>query len=611
MFLLAPQAVRISKLFFMDKIRNFSIIAHIDHGKSTLADRMLEVTKTLADRDMKQQVLDQMELERERGITIKMTPVTMNYRLEDDNYQLNLIDTPGHVDFSYEVSRALSAVEGAVLLVDATQGVEAQTLSVLQIARKLELVIVPAVTKIDARNAQPDKRAAELAGLLDISSDGVLRVSGKTGEGVENLLARLIKDVPAPTAGRVDYPRGLIFDFDYTPHRGVVAYTRVFSGSFSDNQNLRLLAADRDFQAAEVGVFAPEPQRRDELTTGSVGYVVTGIKEPGVVSIGDTITQKAAKAKPLPGYQPPQPVVWASLFPENQDEFETLKNALERLLLVDSSLQFERDKSPGLGQGYRVGFLGKLHMEITVERLRRDFGLDLITTSPSVAFKVTDDSGNTETIRTPAKFPHYGDVSSVEEPWTTLTLRTPARFISEIMSLIYDQNGEVLETETVGEGEFLNITAELPLRELMRGFFSRLKQVSSGFASLSYELADLRPADVVKLDILVADDVVPALSSIVARERLEASAREMVEKLYDLLDKQVVPVRIQARAEGRIIASETLAATRKDVTAGLYGGDYSRKKKQLKAQREGKKRLAEEVKVQIPSDVYVQMMREN
>lgn len=594
----------------MNNIRNFSIIAHIDHGKSTLADRMLEVTKTVADRDMKEQVLDQMDLERERGITIKMTPVTMRHELDSQEYQLNLIDTPGHVDFSYEVSRALRAVEGAVLLVDSSQGIEAQTLAVLSIAQELDLTIVPAVTKIDSRNARPDEVALELAELLDVPMDTIARVSGKTGEGVEDLLARIIAAVPPPTETEGSTPQGLVFDFDYSSHRGIVAYTRIFSGSFNTKGKLKLLAAGRNFIPAEVGIFSPTAVPQDELGEGSVGYIVTGIKQPGVVSIGDTITTADANLKPLAGYNPPQPVVWASVFPENQDQFNALENALQRLLLTDSSLQFEREKSSGLGQGFRCGFLGRLHMEVAVERLRRDYNLDLITTSPSVAFQVTTKAGETETIRTPSHFPHYGEIAEIKEPWVSATIRTPNDFMSDIMSIVYEHEGEVVDTAS-GQSERLTVTAEMPLRELMRGFFTALKQSSSGFASLSYEVIDYRPADVTRMEVLVSSDEVPALATIVSAQRLERRARETVEKLKELLPQQVVSVRIQAQADGRIIASETLRASRKDVTAGLYGGDYSRKKKKLTAQREGKKKLQDEVNVRIPSDVYIKMMRED
>jgi len=594
----------------MNNIRNFSIIAHIDHGKSTLADRMLEVTQTISDREMKEQVLDQMDLERERGITIKMTPVTMQYESKGEKYQLNLIDTPGHVDFSYEVSRALRAVEGAVLLVDATQGVQAQTLAVLSIARELGLTIVPAVSKIDARNADVDTVVMELAELLDVSTDEVARVSGKTGEGVKALLEQIIASVSAPEEFNQDSLQGLVFDFDFSPHRGVVAYIRIFSGEIAKNKKLKLLAANQTFAAAEVGIFSPTALPQDKLSSGSVGYVVTGIKEPGVVSIGDTITTADANIKLLAGYEPPQPVVWASVFPENQDDFTTLEQSLERLLLTDSSLQFEREKSAGLGQGFRCGFLGRLHMEVIIERLRRDFNLDLITTSPSVAFEVTNSKGETELIRTPSHFPHYGEIKDIKEPWVELTIRTPKEHISDIMTIVYDHEGEVLETIS-NQSTRLTVVAQMPLRELMRGFFTSLKQASSGFASLSYEIIDYRPADVVRLEVLVSKEEVPALASIVSRARMERQAREIVERLKELLPQQVVMVRIQAQAEGRIIASETLAASRKDVTAGLYGGDFSRKKKKIKAQRKGKKRLQDQVRVRIPSDVYIKMMRDD
>jgi len=416
--------------------------------------------------------------------------------------------------------------------------------------------------------------------------------------------------VPAPAQRNSDIPQGLVFDFDYSSHRGIVAYTRIFSGQFSKNNKLKLLAADRKFIPAEVGVFSPVAKPQDNLSAGSVGYVVTGIKEPGVVSIGDTITSTDADIQPLAGYDPPQPVVWASVFPENQDQFTNLENALERLLLTDSSLQYEREKSAGLGQGFRCGFLGRLHMEVAIERLRRDYNLDLITTSPSVAFKVTTKDGKTETIRTPSRFPHYGEIEEIQEPWVSATIRTPSDYMSDIMSIVYEHEGEVVDTES-GKSDRLTVTAEMPLRELMRGFFTALKQVSSGFASLSYEVVEYQPADVTRLEVLVAKEPVPALATIVSEQRLDRRARETVEKLKELLPQQVVSVRIQAEARGRVIASETLRASRKDVTAGLYGGDYSRKKKKLKAQREGKKKLQDRVSVRIPSDVYIKMMRDD
>ncbi len=539
-----------------------------------------------------------------------MTPATMRYDLDGESYELNMIDTPGHVDFSYEVSRALRAVEGTVLLVDATQGIEAQTLSVLSIAKELDLTIVPAVTKIDARHAEIERVVKEVAELVSVPKDEVVRVSGKEGTGVDNLLARIISDISPPTGDPEAPTKGLVFDFDYSSHRGVVAYSRIFSGELSDDESLTLLAADRDFSAAEVGIFSPDMKPVDTVDCGSVGYVVTGVKEPGVVKIGDTLASSDEGVDPLAGYDPPQPVVWASIFPEDQDKFGQLQNALERLLLTDSSLKFEREKAVGLGQGFRCGFLGRLHMEVTVERLRRDFDIELITTSPSVAYHVETEDGETKTVRTPARFPHYGDIASVEEPWVNVTIRTPGDYISDIMTIVYDYEGEVMETISDEASDQLTVTADLPLRAMMTGFFTSLKQSSSGFASLSYDIGEYRPADVVKLDVLVAKEEVPALSQVVSRRQLDTRAREVVEKLHELLPQQVVSVRIQARAEGRIIAAETLAATRKDVTEGLYGGDYSRKKKKLKAQREGKKRLKDEVNVQIPSDVYVEMMRE-
>ena len=591
----------------MNHLRNFSIIAHIDHGKSTLADRLLEKTGTIPERKMRDQVLDRMDLERERGITIKMQPVRMRY----GEYVLNLIDTPGHIDFSYEVSRALKAVEGVLLLVDSTQGIQAQTLTTLSAASAAGCVIVPVVSKIDSPYARVAEVKQELAHLLSVSPETVLAVSGKTGEGVEELLRAIIDRVPAPRAG-AEETRGLIFDFSYTSHRGVVVYLRVFDGEFKKGQPLAFRAAGEEFIALETGIFTPEETPADSLGAGEIGYIVTGIKEPGVVAVGDTIGASKGMLAPLPGYERPHPVVWASVYPESQDDLPLLRQSLERLRLSDSSLSFEEESSGVLGRGFRCGFLGLLHLEIITERLRREFSLTLIVTIPTISYHVTNKHGTKEMIYTPARFPEHGDILQIEEPWAKVIIITPADSVSPIIQMLYEHEAITGDTKTFEDGR-IELAAEMPLRELMRGFFDKLKSVSAGYASLSYEIIDTRPADVVRLDILVAEEPIPAFARVVSRRRVETEAERMVEKLESILPKQLFVTKIQARALGRIIASRTLSAMRKDVTGYLYGGDVSRKKKLLEKQKRGKKKLLEHGtgRVNIPEDVFMKMVQES
>jgi GTP-binding protein LepA len=593
------------------EIRNFSIIAHIDHGKSTLADRLLERTGTIEARKMRDQFLDKMDLERERGITIKMQPVRMKYRAENGkDYIFNLIDTPGHIDFSYEVSRAMKAVEGVILLVDSTQGVQAQTLTTLSMARAAGCVIVPVISKIDSPYARPDEIRESLAKLLSVSPDTVLAVSGRTGEGVNELLEAIVVRVPAPRASEADEPRALIFDFSYSTHRGVAVYVRVFDGSFKKGTSLTFRAANRQFAALETGIFTPEETPADELSAGEIGYLVTGIKEPGVVAVGDTVGLAKGQLEALPGYARPHPVVWASVYPESQDDLPMLRQALERLRLSDSSLSFEEESSGVLGRGFRCGFLGMLHLEIITERLRREFNLALIVTIPTIAYHVTDKKGKRETYYTPSKFPSYGDVEIIEEPWVKVILITPPESLSSLIQLFHEHEANITHTENYSDGR-IELTAEMPLRELMRGFFDRVKNVSSGYASLSYEFLDDRPADVVRLDILVADEEVPAFARIISRRRVEVEAERMVEKLHAVLPRQQFVTKIQGQALGRIVASRTLSAVRKDVTAGLYGGDVSRKNKLLQKQKKGKKKLKAHGRVEIPEEVFMKMVQES
>ncbi|MBI5003743.1 elongation factor 4 [Candidatus Kaiserbacteria bacterium] len=605
----------------MQNIRNFSIIAHIDHGKSTLADRMLELTGTIEARRMQDQVLDRMDLERERGITIKMQPVRMNWNYKGRSFVLNLIDTPGHVDFAYEVSRALSAVEGVVLLVDATQGVEAQTLSVLSVAKQLGLVIIPVVSKIDAPHARVPEITSELSLLLGCDESEVLGASGKTGAGVADVLNAIIERVPPPyqmeteaaVSTRRDHgTQGLIFDFGYSDHRGVIVYLRIFSGKISKGDSLRFVAANADFNALEVGVLMPEESPRDSLVEGEIGYIVTGVKKPGIASVGDTITLARDPAPGLPGYYSPTPVIWASVYPESQDDLPVLRQSLERLRLSDSSLSYEEESSGVMGKGFRCGFLGMLHMEIITERLRREFNMDLVVTMPTTVYEVTHMNGTVEDVYAPARFPDDGTAKGVRELWTKIDVMTPPAYLGAVTQLLYDHEAIVGDTETLPDGK-TQISAEMPLRELMRGFFDKLKSISSGFASLSYKVIGMRAADVVRLDILVAEELALAFTRIVSRRRVQHEAEAMVERLEKLLPRQMFELKIQARAHGRIIASRRLSAMKKDVTQHMYGGDITRKMKLREKQKKGKKKMLARGKgqVDIPHDVFLKVVRES
>ena len=600
-------------------IRNFSIIAHIDHGKSTLSDRMLEITKTVEARKMKDQVLDQMDLERERGITIKMQPVRMEYESGGEHYILNLIDTPGHIDFSYEVSRAQKAVEGAILLVDSTQGVQAQTLSVLELAKEAGLTIIPVLNKVDLATSRVEEVRGEIVELLGCDPSEVLSVSGKTGEGVEDLLKAIVERVPPPTPDEQDQAhstssgqaRALIFDFAYSTHRGVILYVRMFGGSVKRADKLRFASSGRDFGVNELGVFVPSEKAVDTLGPGEIGYIVTGIKEPGVASVGDTLLRPGASGgKPFPGFKHPAPVVWASLYPEDQDDFADLKMWLERIRLSDSSLSFEEEQSGSLGRGFRAGFLGMLHMEIVTERLRREGGLQLIVASPTITYKATMKDGSTKTIYNASLFPDEGSYTQVEEPWVEVRIITPNDYVGNLVQLFHDHEAIQSDMHNFGNDR-VELVLEMPLRELMRNFFDEVKSASSGFASLSYKALELRPADIVRMDLLVAEEPVAAFARVVSRRRVEAEAKEVVEKLHKILPKQMFEVKIQAKALGRILSAKKLSAMRKDVTAKLYGGDVTRKKKLLEKQKKGKKKMGDKGKVNIPHDVFLKMTKQD
>ena len=601
----------------LQNIRNFSIIAHIDHGKSTLADRMLEITHTIEDRKMQDQVLDSMELERERGITIKMQPVRMKYSCVDEvckkqDYILNLIDTPGHIDFSYEVSRALKAVEGSILLVDATQGVQAQTLTTLNMAREIGLTIIPVISKIDSPLARIEETKQEIAKLLGCDPATILGCSGKTGEGVDVLLQEIIKRVPPPVDEFSDDNtfRSLVFDFKYSNHKGVIVYVRVVNGSVEKNMPLQFKVAGEKFIALEVGTFSPAETAREKLTSGEIGYIVTGIKQPGIASVGDTISSARDTHEPLHGYMTPVPVVWASVYPESQDDFDLLRQALGRLRLSDSSFSYEEESSGTLGRGFRCGFLGMLHLEIITERLRREFNLELVVTVPSITYEVEYKTGKKEKIYSAAFFPDDHLIAKVLEPWADIKIITPSAYLGDILKILHSHEAEIGESDTFGEDR-VSVSVAMPLRELMRNFFDELKSVSAGYASISYKIGGLRDADVVRLDVVVADEPVVAFARVVSRKRVQEEAEASVDRLYAVLPQQLFVTKIQGVATGRILSSKTLSAMQKNVTQHMYGGDRTRKMKLWKKQKEGKKRMKERGKVNIPQEVFIKMMKKD
>jgi len=599
----------------LKNIRNFSIIAHIDHGKSTLADRMLEITHTIPERKMRDQVLDSMELERERGITIKMQPVRMDYESDGKKFILNLIDTPGHIDFSYEVSRALKAVEGSILLIDSTQGVQAQTFTTLEMAKESDLVIIPVLSKVDSPLARIDEVKMEVAVLLNVDPDTILEVSGKTGQGVENLLQEIIKRIPPPSCEEEikDSTQALVFDFKYDNHRGVIVYVRVFKGAIVKGDSLVFSVSNEKFSSLEVGIFSPEEMPKDSIGAGEIGYIVTGIKKPGIASVGDTITFSKKPMPSLPGYMNPKPVVWASVYPENADNFPDLKLALSRLKLSDSAFSYEEESSGILGKGFRCGFLGMLHLEIITERLKREFDLELVITMPSITYKVILKNGKEQVVYSPHFFPEDGQISEVYEPWISVKIITPQVYTSVLMPFLFDHEAEVSTTETFGDNRAV-INLFMPLRELMRNFFDDLKSITSGYASFSYEISEYKKADVVRLDILVADESMVAFCRIVSRRRVEEEARAQVEKLKNIIPRQQFSFKIQGKALGRIIASESVSSFRKDVlmhgSKVVGGGDVSRKKKLLEKQKKGKARMKENAKINISQDVFLKMMRQ-
>ncbi len=586
----------------MKNIRNFCIIAHIDHGKSTLADRFLELTHTVSERDMREQVLDQMELERERGITIKLQPVRMDYK----DHILNLIDTPGHVDFSYEVSRSLQAVEGAILLVDASQGVEAQTLANLYLAIEQNLTIIPVINKIDLPAANVPKVKQEIVKLLGVKEDEILLASGKTGEGTSEILDEVLEKVPPPKS-KDTKTQALIFDSLYDDYRGVVMYVRVVNGEIKKGDSIHLIGSKKDTTALEVGVFKPEFSPTQNLSKGEIGYIVTVFKDVSHARVGDTVTGAKDKATALHGYKEVQPMVFAGIFPESGDEYPKLRDAIQEIKLTDAALLFESERSPALGFGYRCGFLGMLHMEIISERLHREYNLNLVVTTPSVAYEVKS-SGKTETIHSPLELPNASKLEEIREPWVKSEIVTPKDYIGPIMSLVQERHGIFGNTEYLDEDRVV-LHFEIPLAGLITDFYDKLKSVSSGYASLHYELLDFRKADIIRLDILVAEEIVEAFSILVNNEDAHKIGKQIVKKLKEIIPKQQFVVKLQAAIGSKIIAAERLSAMRKDVTAGLYGGDVTRKRKLLEKQKKGKKRMMTSGKVDIPSRAFLEVLK--
>jgi GTP-binding protein LepA len=593
----------------INSIRNFCIIAHIDHGKSTLADRILELTGSIDKRDMTCQVLDKMDLERERGITIKLKPVRIDYsNPEGNDYVLNLIDTPGHVDFTYEVSRSLAACEGAVLVVDATQGVQAQTLANLYLAIDNGLEIVPVVNKVDLPNADPERVRAELVDLLGVKPSEVLMTSAKTGLGVPDVLEAVARVVPPPSGDAEAPLRALIFDSHFDPYRGVIAHIRVFDGKVEPGDVIQMMSSGKQYDVTEVGVFRPDMQPAQRLGPGEVGFIVGQIKQVGEAPVGDTITSASRPASaPLPGYRPATPMVYSGMYPIEASAYGDLRDALEKLQLNDASIWFEPETSVALGFGFRCGFLGLLHMEIVQERLEREYGLDLITTAPSVMYRVTETSGGTYLVDNPANLPPSNRIETIEEPYVRAGVFVPSDFIGQVMDLAIDRRGVMHSLDFVSPTR-ARAVYDMPLAEILYDFFDKLKSRTRGYASFDYEFLEYRPSDLVKLDIMVSGKPVDALSIIVHSEFAEKRGRALAGRLRKLIPRQLFDVPIQAAIGARVIARETVKATRKDVLAKCYGGDISRKRKLLEKQKEGKRRMKQFGQVEIPQEAFMAVL---
>ncbi len=591
------------------RIRNFSIIAHIDHGKSTLADRILEITGGVSEHDMKDQILDSMDLERERGITIKLNAVQLNYTYNNEEYTLHLIDTPGHVDFSYEVSRSLAACEGAILVVDAAQGIEAQTLANLYLAMSNDLVIIPVINKIDLPNADIPKVLRELKEVLGFNEDEVLLCSGKTGEGVEDLIKAVIDRIPAPKIDNDAPTRALIFDSHFDAYRGVIALVRVFEGTIKDKDTIKMLATGDEYGIVELGVNHPKEELKHELVSGDVGWISASIKDIRSVRVGDTITVKRNEAtSQLPGYQPMKPMVYSGIFPVEPNKFPALREALEKLQLNDASLVFEPETSEALGFGFRTGFLGLLHMDIIMTRLEREFDLDVIATSPSVIYEIDLTNGETIQIDSPTKMPERGRIKSIKEPYIRTNIFVPSEFIGPIMELCQDKRGDYIGMEYIDPTR-VNIHYEIPLAEIVYDFFDKLKSLTKGYASFDYEIIGYKESDLVKMDILINGEVVDALSVIVHKDAAYNRGKKIVENLRGIIPRQLFQVPLQASIGSKIIARENIAAMKKNVLAKCYGGDISRKKKLLEAQKAGKKRMKQIGRVEVPQEAFLSVLK--
>jgi GTP-binding protein LepA len=590
-------------------IRNFSIIAHVDHGKSTLADRLLELTKTVSDREMQQQLLDSMDLERERGVTIKASAVRMIYAADDGNdYMIHLIDTPGHVDFTYEVSRALQACEGALLVVDASQGIEAQTLTNLYLALEQDLEIIPVINKIDLPAAQPDDIAQEIEDLLGTPAEDILRISAKSGIGVEDVMQKIIQQVPMPKGDREAPFRALVFDSHYDAYKGVIAYVRVVDGHFTKRDALKMMSNDSKFESVEMGVFTPRMLPVDSLGAGQVGYIATGFKTVQECRVGDTIVRaNESNQSPLPGYKQVKPMVFAGIYPTNNDDYADLRDALDKLQLNDASLTYEPETSQALNFGFRVGFLGLFHMEIIQERLEREYDLDILATAPSVEYHVIKQDDTLVKIDSPAQLPDEGTISEIREPWMKIQIYVPQSYIGAVMDLVIKKRGEYETTEYLDASRVI-LHYKLPLSELIIDFYDRLKSVTQGYASLDYQFDEYRADDLVKLDVLVNQEPVDALAMIVHRDDAYNKGQRLVTKLKDLIPRQQFVVPIQAAIGKRVISRANIRALRKDVLSKCYGGDITRKKKLLEKQKKGKKRMKMVGSVEVPQEAFMALL---
>ena len=592
----------------MKNIRNFCIIAHIDHGKSTLADRLLEYTNTVEGKDLQAQVLDDMDLERERGITIKSHAIQMNYKLDGQDYTLNLIDTPGHVDFSYEVSRSIAACEGALLIVDATQGIQAQTISNLYMAIDSDLEIIPVINKVDLESANPDEVEDQIVDLLGCRREEIIRASGKTGEGVPAILQAIVERVPAPK-GDPDAPlQALIFDSVFNPFRGIIAYFKIVNGTIRKDDFVKFVATGKEYHADEIGVLKLDLDPRPELSAGNVGYIISGIKTSKEVKVGDTITHVDRPAPAIAGFEEVKPMVFAGVYPIEAEDFENLRSSLEKLQLNDASLTFQPESSMALGFGFRCGFLGLLHMEIVQERLSREFGMEVITTVPNVSYKVYDKKGNESEVHNPSGLPEITLIDYIDEPYIRSQIITTTDFIGPIMTLCLGKRGELLKQEFIS-GNRVELTFDIPLGEIVIDFYDKLKSISKGYASFDYHLHDFRPSRLVKLDVLLNGESVDALSTLTHADNAVAFGRKMCEKLKELIPRHQFDIAIQAAIGAKIIARETIKAVRKDVTAKCYGGDVSRKRKLLEKQKAGKKRMKQIGSVQVPQKAFLAVLK--